>query len=147
MCFSLFISTLILVTFTISTWYDLHRTHVRIFSQTNQSEHFCALRYTMDMPKKRYFLALSNYQMGTLWLDLIGQKNVRYDHGAKKELQEVLHTYAQCGEGKCVAASNYFFRHDMINALILLHPMLVNGISSMSERTGQMSPEKAILKI
>ena len=64
-----------------------------------------------------------------------------------RELLEVLHAYAQCGEGKCVRASNYFFRHDIISVLILLHPMMVNGISSLSEQTGQMSPEKAILKI
>lgn len=63
------------------------------------------------------------------------------------ELKEVIQTYAQTGEGKCMRASSYFFRHDMISVLILFHGLLCHGISSLCEGSGQMSPEKEILKL
>jgi len=66
---------------------------------------------------------------------------------SSQELKEVLQAYSQCGEGKCTRVSNYFFRHDMITVLILFRDILWHGISSMSEHSGQMSPEKAILKL
>ena len=63
------------------------------------------------------------------------------------ELKEVVQAYAQTGEGKCIRVSNYFFRHDILTVLILMHRMLSHGLTGVFARSGQMSPEKEILKL